>query len=82
MKPDGRCDLQKFARALLGKKTSKGVLITTSDFSQPAKECADEQGIRCIDKDELVELMIDYEVGVKITNRFNMYDIDEDFFSE
>ena len=78
----GRPEVDKFIGVLTRKKISKGVLITTSDFSQPAKECADEQGIRCIDKDELVELMIDYEVGVKITNRFNMYDIDEDFFSE
>ena len=78
----GRPEVDKFIGVLTRKKISKGVLITASVFSQPAKDCADEQRIRCIDKEELVDLMIDYEVGVKVTSRFNVYDIDENFFSE
>lgn len=78
----GRDELQKFAGALLGKKAQKGVFITTSSFSEPAKDYARQQRIRCIDGRELANLMIDYEVGVKVTSRFNVYDIDEDFFSE
>ena len=81
-KPVGRGDLQKFAGALLGKKTSKGVFITTSNFSQQARSYADDQRIRCIDGQELANLMIDYEVGAKVAHRFNVYYIDEDFFSE
>lgn len=80
--PVGRVDLQKFAGALLGKKAQKGVFITTSSFSEPAKNYAKQQRIRCIDGQELANLMIDYEVGTKIAHRFNVYDIDEDFFSD
>ena len=82
MKPDRGGDLQKFAGALLGKKTSKGVFITTSNFSQQARSYADDQRIRCIDGQELANLMVDYEVGAKIAHRFKVYYIDEDFFSE
>ncbi len=78
----GRDELQKFAGALLGKKAQKGVFITTSSFSEPAKDYARQQRIRCIDGEELANLMIDYEVGVKVASRFNVYDIDEDFFSD
>lgn len=79
----GRPEVDKFIGALTRKKVSKGILITTSEFSEPAKEAvANEQGIKCIDKEELLNLMIDYEVGVKVTSKFNVYDIDEGFFSE
>lgn len=78
----GRDELQKFAGALLGKKALKGVFITTSSFTEPAKDYARQQRIRCIDGEELANLMIDHEVGVKVASRFNVYDIDEDFFSE
>ena len=78
----GRKELQEFAGALLGKKASKGVFITTSSFSGPAKSYADKQGIKCINGEKLTDLMIDYEVGTKVIDRFNLYTIDEDFFSE
>lgn len=80
--PVARDELQKFAGALLGKKAQKGVFITTSSFSGPAKNYARQQKIRCIDGQALADLMIDYEVGTKVTHRFNVYEIDEDFFSE
>lgn len=79
----GRPEVDKFIGVLTRKKVSKGILITTSEFSEPAKKAvADEQGIRCIDKEELLDLMIDYEVGIKVISNFNVYDIDESFFSE
>jgi len=78
----GRKELQEFAGALLDKKASKGVFITTSSFSGPAKSYADKQGIKCINGEKLTDLMIDYEVGTKVIDRFNLYTIDEDFFSE
>lgn len=81
-RPVGRGDLQKFAGALLGKKISKGVFITTSNFSQQARNYADDQRIRCIDGQELANLLINHEVGAKVAHRFDVYDLDEDFFSE
>ena len=80
--PVGRDELQKFAGALLGKKAQKGVFITTSSFSGPAKNYARQQKIRCIDGQALADLMINYEVGTKVAHEFNVYEIDEDFFSE
>jgi restriction system protein len=73
----GRPEIQKFAGALLGKRSKKGIFITTSDFSNGAKDYAQsiDAKIRLIDGEELAELMIDYDVGVSKIKAFEIKNI-------
>lgn len=80
----GRPEIQKFAGALQGQRARKGVFITTSEFSREAREYVQriEAKIVLIDGKTLCELMIDFNVGVNPTERFELKRIDLDFFSE
>ena len=56
--------VQGFAGALIGRKARKGILITTSSFSQQAMDYAEgieNLKIRLIDGKKLAQLMIDHE---------------------
>ena len=60
-----RPDLQKFVGALAGQQAKKGVLITTSKFSGPAKREADNNSqIVIVDGKRLAQLMLEHDVGV------------------
>jgi restriction system protein len=80
----GRPTIQQFAGSLLGKKANKGVFITTSDFSSEAKEYAKlaGQNIILIDGQKLVELMIEFNIGVSEYDRFLIKKVDHDFFTD
>ena len=79
-----RPEIQKFAGALQGKRARKGVFITTSEFSQGAREYASgiETNIVLIDGEELAGLMIDYGVGVSTTNVYTVKKVDYDYFED
>jgi restriction system protein len=68
--------------ALGDKNASQGVFVTTSRFSQEAHGTAQKanEKIALIDGNRLVELMIKYRVGVQLTKKFEVIEIDEDFF--
>lgn len=77
-------EMTNFAGALGCSPVHKGVFITTSYFSDRAKQKAKSiQGkiIRLIDGDELTELMIKHNVGVQIENKIEIKKLDEDFFN-
>ncbi|KAA0892555.1 restriction endonuclease [Pusillimonas sp. ANT_WB101] len=78
----GRPDLQAFYGALAGQKAKRGVFITTSGFSAQAIDFGKSvEGIVLVDGLRLVNLMMDYEVGV--TSRSLMIPkIDTDYFDE
>ena len=80
--PVGRPEIQKFFGALMGKKATKGVFITTSTFSREAVEYADSVTPRIIliDGKELAELMIDHGVGVSVLRSYNLRRVDLDYF--
>lgn len=80
----GRPEIQKFAGALLGKKASKGVFITTSSFSKEAEDYASgiSQKIVLIDGAKLASLMIEYNVGVSTKRTLEIKKIDSDYFDE
>jgi len=82
--PVGRPEIQKFAGALLGQRSKKGIFITTSIFSNGAKDYAQsiDAKIRLIDGEELAELMIDYDVGVSKIKTFEIKNMDSDYFIE
>jgi restriction system protein len=62
----GRPEIQKFAGALQGQRASKGIFITTSNFTKDAFAYVEniQNKIILIDGPRLAELMIDHNVGV------------------
>lgn len=78
----GRPDLQAFVGALAGKADS-GVFITTSRFSEGARNYAENVPTRIIliDGKRLTSLMIRYGVGVQVRETYKVVEIDEDFFA-
>jgi len=79
-----RPEIQKFAGALQGQRAKKGIFITTSNFSKDAIEFASkiESKIILIDGDQLTEYMIDFNVGVTTTSKYELKKIDLDYFVE
>jgi restriction system protein len=80
----GRPEIQKFAGALLGKKASKGIFITTSYFSKDAEDFPKslDKKIVLIDGKKLAELMIEHNVGVYVQKTIEIKKIDNDYFAE
>lgn len=80
----GRPEVQRFAGALQGQRARKGILITTSRFSEEAREYAAriDSKIVLIDGERLAELMIDYGVGVSRVASYEIKKIDQDYFTE
>ena len=78
----GREAIQAFVGALHGRGASKGIFITTSSFTQGAKEYAGMVPSRpiLIDGGRLVKLMLKYKVGVQVKQTYEIVDVDEDFF--
>jgi restriction system protein len=80
----GRPVVQAFAGSLDEQKARKGVMITTSNFSQDARRFVDriEKKIVLIDGDQLTQLMIEYNVGVAVEESYIVKKIDLDYFEE
>jgi len=80
----GRPEIQKFVGALHGQRAKKGVFITTSRFSYEAIDYSNniDPKIVLIDGSDLVQLMIDYGVGVSTSSVFEVKKVDSDFFVE
>ena len=80
--PVGRPEIQKFAGALQGQRANKGVFITTSSFTREAKEYAGiiASKIILVDGEQLVQLMVDHNVGVSAVSTFYIKKIDSDYF--
>jgi restriction system protein len=80
----GRPEIQKFAGALQGQRARKGVFITTSYFSNEAKEYVSriDSKIILIDGMTLAHLMIEYNVGVSTVDVYEIKKIDSDYFND
>ena len=78
----GRPQLQNFVGALSAKNSSKGIFITTSDFTKEAKDYATNLShtIILINGKQLAKLMIEYNVGVQINYSYDIKKIDNDYF--
>jgi len=79
-----RPEIQKFVGALEGQKAKKGVFITTSNFSKEAKEYISQinSKIILIDGDQLVDFMIENNIGVSKEMVYEIKKIDTDYFTE
>jgi len=80
----GQPQIQQFAGAMEGQKASKGVFITTSNYSKAAREFADKlsKKIVLINGRELCRYMIDCNVGVSVKKVYEVKRIDSDYFEE
>ena len=74
-------------RAFLGTigQGQKGIMITTSSYSTNLPEALNAvqrspDDIKFINGTKLVDLMLKYEIGVKIEDTYNAYEVDEGFF--
>ncbi len=78
----GRPEVQAFFGAIAGNHATKGVLITTSAFSQQAVAYAGSvDGVVLVDGSKLADLMIEHEVGVA-SRPVRVPKIDSDYFEE
>jgi restriction system protein len=80
----GRPVVQAFAGSLEGERANKGVLLTTSNFSQDARDYVRriQKKIVLIDGEQLAQLMIDYDIGVAHAAAYVVKRIDSDYFEE
>lgn len=80
----GRPDIQAFVGSLVGLGASKGVFVTTSSFSQQARDFVRHlsQRVVLLDGNDLTGLMIEHNVGVRVSRAIEFKRLDEDFFAE
>jgi restriction system protein len=80
----GRPALNAFVGSLTGEGATKGVFVTTSDFSRDATDYVArvQQRIVLINGDRLARLMIKHEVGVRPRKTYVLRSVDEDYFSD
>ena len=78
----GRPQVQAFVGSLEGKRAKKWIMITTSSFSQEAKDYIEniEKKVALIDGNQLSMLMIEHEVGVTKVATYSVSRIDQDYF--
>lgn len=80
----GRPQIQGFAGRLEGQRARKGVFITTSSFTDNARDYVKfiEKRIVLIDGAELANLMLDYGIGVTDVATYKVQRIDPSYFGE
>jgi restriction system protein len=80
----GRPQIQGFAGSLEGQRARKGVFITTSSFTDNARQYVTniEKRIVLIDGQHLADLMLDYGIGVTEVATYKVQRVDLDYFGE
>lgn len=80
----GRPELHKFVGALAGQGAKKGVFITTSRYTNEARDYQpkNETKIVLIDGEQLAQLMIDFDLGVTKQQTYDIKRMDSDYFGE
>jgi restriction system protein len=79
----GRPEIQKFVGALSGKGATKGIFITTSYFTNESEKYVTKQSmasIILINGKKLSELLIDFNVGVSTKWKYEIKQLDLDYF--
>ena len=82
--PVSEPEIRAFSGSLGAAKASKGVFVTTSFFTRPAKDFAERHPFKMvlIDGAQLAALMIRHNVGVQVEETLHVKKVDEDFFSD
>lgn len=76
------CDVRDFAGSLDAHHASKGIFVATSHFSPAAFNFSEQVSRRVvlIDGKRLTELMIRYNIGVKVQQSYQFKRVDLDYF--
>ena len=79
-----RPEIDKFIGSLTRNRARKGVFITTSGFSDGAREAVNNLDMKVvlIDGKQLAELMIEHNLGVTRKEIYEVKQLDSDYFSE
>lgn len=80
-----RKTIQAFIGSLAGQGVSKGIFITTSSFAESAQEFVlrgSSTRIQLIDGKKLVDLMLQYHVGVRVERSVEVLDLDHNYFED
>lgn len=79
----GSKHIRDFIGALNIKHASKGVFITTSTFTENAKNCIKgiEAKIVLINGEQLCKYMIEYNLGVSVQQIYEIKQLDNDYFN-
>ena len=82
--PVSKPEIHQFIGALSEQKASKGVFVTTSNFTQGAKESVSKAAskIVLIDGIALAQYMIEFNVGVSTRKSYELKRLDTDYFEE
>jgi restriction system protein len=82
--PVSKPEIHQFIGALSEQKASKGVFVTTSNFTQGAKESVNKAAskIVLIDGIALAQYMIEFNVGVSTRKSYDIKRLDTDYFEE
>lgn len=82
--PVHKPEIQQFIGALSEQKASKGVFVTTSTFTQGARESVSKatSKIVLIDGIALAQYMIEFNVGVSTRKTYEVKRIDTDYFED
>ncbi|WP_268236836.1 restriction endonuclease [Sinisalibacter lacisalsi] len=77
-----RPDIQRFVGSLTGEGATKGVFVTTSDFSREARDYISrvQHRIVLIDGQRFAHLLIKHGVGVRVRATYTIKTVDEDYF--
>lgn len=80
----GSPEIQKFIGALEGKKSKKGIFITTSSFTMEAEKFASSVSSKVvlIDGETLAQYMIDFNIGVSQVAAYEIKKVNADYFTE
>jgi restriction system protein len=78
----GRPDVQAFFGALAGQRATKGLFITTSSFTREAEQYAGSVSgsLVLVDGRRLVQLMIEFGLGVSTQDTLTVPKLDLDYF--
>jgi restriction system protein len=79
-----RPEIQKFAGALQGKRAKKGIFITTSDFTNEAKEFVKniDAKIILISGRQMADLMWEHNIGMNTSASYEIKKLDLDYFTD
>lgn len=80
-----RKEVQAFIGSLAGQGVTKGVFITTSSYQPSAREFIQRGSttkIVLVDGEMLIDLMLRHGIGVRVAQKFEVHEIDQNYFEE
>lgn len=81
----GRPEVQAFVGALVGTGATKGVFLTTAEFSDEARRYVQglkDQKVALVDGNALARLMVEHNLGVAVERTLEIKRLDRDFLDD